>query len=116
MFEPAHGSSPKYSGMDKVNPVATVLSGAWMVKYLGEVEICDAIFAATEDVINEGKYVTYDLGGKSTLTKTASEIDSASKTYVKKINLVEQSHQEHYISERYCLSEKNIIFCLIRIL
>jgi len=84
MFEPAHGSSPKYSGMDKVNPVATVLSGAWMVKYLGEVEICDAIFAATEDVINEGKYVTYDLGGKSTLTKTASEIALRAKHMLKK--------------------------------
>ena len=84
MFEPAHGSSPKYSGMDKVNPVATVLSGAWMVKYLGEVEICDAIFVATEAVINEGQYVTYDLGGKSTLTKTASEIALRAKRMLKK--------------------------------
>ena len=70
--------------MDKVNPVATILSGAWMVKYLGEVEICDAIFASTEDVINEGKYVTYDLGGKSTLTKTASEIALRAKHMLKK--------------------------------
>ena len=55
-----------------------------MIKYLGEVEICDAIFVATEDVINEGKYVTYDLGGKSTLTKTASEIALRAKRMLKK--------------------------------
>ncbi len=36
MFEPAHGSAPKYKGMDKVNPVATVLAGAWMLDYLGQ--------------------------------------------------------------------------------
>jgi isocitrate dehydrogenase len=59
MFEPAHGSAPKYAGQNKVNPVATVLSGAWMVEYLGEKAICDAIFKATENVINENKYVTY---------------------------------------------------------
>ena len=36
MFEPTHGSAPKYAGKDVVNPVATILSGAWLVKYLGE--------------------------------------------------------------------------------
>jgi len=35
MFEPAHGSAPKYAGQDKVNPIATVLAGAWMLDYLG---------------------------------------------------------------------------------
>jgi len=46
MFEPAHGSAPKYKGMDKVNPTASVLSGAWMAEYLGEPEIRNAVFAA----------------------------------------------------------------------
>ena len=36
MFEPTHGNAPKYAGKDVVNPVATILSGAWLVKYLGE--------------------------------------------------------------------------------
>lgn len=65
MFEPAHGSSPKYKGMNKVNPTATILSGAWMLAYLGEKDIADAIFKAAEEVIEEGKYVTYDLGGNA---------------------------------------------------
>ncbi len=65
MFEPAHGSAPKYAGMDKVNPVATVLAGAWLLDYLGEKENSKAIFEATEKVIAEGKYLTYDLGGKA---------------------------------------------------
>ena len=63
MFEPAHGSAPKYRGLDKVNPVATVLAGAWMLEYLGEKKQSQAIFKATEKVISEGKYLTYDLGG-----------------------------------------------------
>jgi len=74
MFEPAHGSAPKYAGQNKVNPVATVLSGAWMVEYLGEKQISDAIFKATEDVINEGKHVTYDLGGSATMSQMADHI------------------------------------------
>ena len=74
MFEPAHGSAPKYAGQNKVNPVATVLSGAWMVEYLGEKQISDAIFKATEDVINEGTHVTYDLGGRATMSQMADQI------------------------------------------
>ncbi len=65
MFEPAHGSAPKYAGQDKVNPVATVLAGAWLLDYLGEKENSKAIFEATENVIAEGKYLTYDLGGSA---------------------------------------------------
>ncbi len=65
MFEPAHGSAPKYAGLDKVNPVASVLAGAWLLDYLGEPENSKAIFEATEKVISEGKYVTYDLGGNA---------------------------------------------------
>jgi isocitrate dehydrogenase len=74
MFEPAHGSAPKYAGQNKVNPVATILSGAWMIEYLGEKQISKAIFQATEDVINEGKYVTYDLGGSTTTSQMADQI------------------------------------------
>ncbi len=63
MFEPAHGSAPKYKGMDKVNPTATVLSAAWMLDYLGEKKASRAIFDATEKVMREKKAITYDLGG-----------------------------------------------------
>jgi len=82
MFEPAHGSAPKYAGQDKVNPVATILSGALMAKYLGEGEICNAVFTATEEIINDGKYLTYDLGGSSSLSQMANEIANRSKSYL----------------------------------
>jgi isocitrate dehydrogenase len=79
MFEPAHGSAPKYKGMDKVNPTAAILSGAWMVEYLGEPQIRDAIFAATEQIINEGKYVTYDIGGNAGTKEMADAIAQIAK-------------------------------------
>ena len=84
MFEPAHGSAPKYAGQNKVNPVATICSGAWMVDFLGEKDISKAIFKATEDVINENKFVTYDLGGISSLSQMAEQISQrASKLLTK---------------------------------
>jgi len=84
MFEPAHGSAPKYKGLDKVNPTATILSGAWMAEYLGEPEIRNAIFSATEKIINDGKYVTYDLGGSAGTKKMAEEIANLAKEFLKK--------------------------------
>ena len=66
MFEPAHGSAPKYKGQNKSNPTATILSAAWMLDYLGMKEKSRAIFESVEKVIAEGKHVTYDLGGNST--------------------------------------------------
>ena len=82
MFEPAHGSVPKYAGANKVNPVATILSGALMAKYLGENDVYNAIFAAAEETINEGKCLTYDLGGSSTLSEMADEITKRSKSHL----------------------------------
>jgi isocitrate dehydrogenase (NAD+) len=84
MFEPAHGSAPKYAGKDKVNPVATILSAALMVDYLGEKEISGAIFEATENVINENVYVTYDLGGNSTLSRMAEEVANRAAKILKR--------------------------------
>ena len=74
MFEPAHGSAPKYTGKDKVNPVATVLSGAWMLDYIGEKSPAKAVFDATRRVIGEGKSLTYDLGGRAGTRKMADAI------------------------------------------
>ncbi len=84
MFEPAHGSAPKYKGMDKVNPTASILSGAWMTEYLGEPEIRNAIFDATEQVINEGKYVTYDIGGDAKTSQMADAIAQIAKQKLQK--------------------------------
>ncbi|HET8793538.1 MAG TPA: isocitrate/isopropylmalate dehydrogenase family protein [Nitrososphaeraceae archaeon] len=84
MFEPAHGSAPKYAGQNKVNPVATICSSAWMVDFLGEKDISKAIFKATEDVINENKYVTYDLGGTSSLSQMTEQISQRAARLLKK--------------------------------
>ena len=76
MFEPAHGSAPKYKGMDKVNPIATVLAGAWMLGYLGDNKRSEDIFNAAEKVIAENKHVTYDLGGNA---KSSEMVDAIIK-------------------------------------
>ncbi|EPA06590.1 isocitrate/isopropylmalate dehydrogenase family protein [Candidatus Nitrosarchaeum limnium] len=84
MFEAAHGSAPQFAGQNKVNPTATVLSGAWMAEYLGESEIRDAIFAATEQVINEGKTVTWDIGGNASTTQMTDAIITYAKAKLRK--------------------------------
>ena len=84
MFEAAHGSAPQFAGQNKVNPTATVLSGAWMAEYLGEPDIRNAIFAATEQVINEGKTVTWDIGGSATTTQMTDAIIEYAKNHLRK--------------------------------
>lgn len=84
MFEPAHGSAPKYANQNKVNPVATILSGAWMIDYLGEDDIAKAIFKATGQIINGNKYVTYDLGGNATLSEMTDKIAQLSARMLRK--------------------------------
>lgn len=61
LFEPVHGSAPKYAGLNKVNPTATILSGVLMLRYLGEAKAADRLEKAVCEVIAEGKFVTYDL-------------------------------------------------------
>lgn len=61
LFEPTHGSAPKYKGLNKVNPVALIFSGVMMLRYLGEKEAASRLEKAVADVLAEGKDVTYDL-------------------------------------------------------
>lgn len=61
IFEPVHGPAPKYAGQNKVNPTATILSGALMLRRLGERAAADRVEAAVRKVIAEGRFVTYDL-------------------------------------------------------
>ena len=61
VFEPTHGSAPKYSGQNKVNPMATILSGMLMLRYLKETQAADRLEKAVAAVIAEGKNVTYDM-------------------------------------------------------
>jgi isocitrate dehydrogenase len=74
MFEPAHGSAPKYAGLDKVNPVATILAGALMLEYLGEKRASENMFMAVDHVIAEGSVLTYDLGGSAKSSEMTREI------------------------------------------
>lgn len=84
MFEPAHGSSPKYRGQNKVNPTATILSGAWMLDYVGQKEVSRAIFEATEQVIADGKTVTYDLAGEATTQQMAEAVSKSVRRLLRK--------------------------------
>jgi isocitrate dehydrogenase (NAD+) len=61
IFEPVHGSAPKYKGLNKVNPLAMILSGVMMLKHLGEFEAAQRLETAVASVIEEGKNVTYDM-------------------------------------------------------
>jgi isocitrate dehydrogenase (NAD+) len=61
VFEPTHGSAPKYKGMNKVNPMAEMLSGMLMLRHLDEGDAADQLEAAIAEVIREGKSVTYDM-------------------------------------------------------
>ena len=61
IFEPVHGAAPQYQGLNKVNPVAAILSGVMMLRYLGELKAADKIEKAVAQVIKEGKFVTCDI-------------------------------------------------------
>ncbi|MEM0359558.1 MAG: 3-isopropylmalate dehydrogenase [Candidatus Hadarchaeales archaeon] len=65
MFEPIHGSAPKYAGKGVANPLATILAGKMMLEELGEEEASRAVEEAVKEVLREGKCLTYDLGGSS---------------------------------------------------
>jgi isocitrate dehydrogenase (NAD+) len=61
VFEPTHGSAPKYAGQNKVNPMAMMLSGVLMLRHLDEREAADRLEHAIADVIRSGERVTYDM-------------------------------------------------------
>jgi 3-isopropylmalate dehydrogenase len=77
VFEPTHGSAPKYAGQDKVNPLATILTAKMMLEWLGEKDKAAAIEQAVGAVIAQGAVRTYDLGGSATTSQMASAVASA---------------------------------------
>lgn len=74
VFEPTHGSAPKYAGQYKVNPIATILAVKMMLDWLGETEKAKHLEAATAAVIKEGKVRTYDMGGASKTLEMAETV------------------------------------------
>src|SRR5262245_59317857 len=74
VFEPVHGSAPKYAGQNKANPTALILSGVLMLRHLGEQAAAERVEAATRDVIAASTHVTYDLGGTAGTREFADAI------------------------------------------
>jgi isocitrate/isopropylmalate dehydrogenase len=74
VFEPTHGSAPKYAGQYKVNPIATILAAKLMLDWLGEKEKAEKLENAIARVVKENKIKTYDMGGKKSTLEVAEEI------------------------------------------
>jgi len=74
VFEPTHGSAPKYAGQYKVNPTAMLLSVKMMLDWLGENQDSEKLLSAISDVIKEGKVKTYDMGGNNTSLEVTEEV------------------------------------------
>lgn len=74
VFEPVHGSAPKYAGQYKVNPIATIRAVRMMLDYLGEHEKANRLERAIEEVVKEGKVRTYDMGGNASTLDMARAI------------------------------------------
>jgi isocitrate dehydrogenase (NAD+) len=74
VFEPVHGSAPKYAGLNKANPTALILSGVLMLRHLGEQSAAERVEAALRTVIADGRRTTYDLGGDAGTSEFADAI------------------------------------------
>jgi len=74
IFEPTHGSAPKYEGMYKVNPIAMIQTARMMLQWLGEIDMAKAIEDAIAAVLQEGKTRTYDIGGNASTLDMADAI------------------------------------------
>ncbi|MBI2221610.1 MAG: isocitrate/isopropylmalate dehydrogenase family protein [Acidobacteria bacterium] len=77
VFEPTHGSAPKYAGLHKVNPIATLLTVKMMLEWLGEREKAQRLELAVASVIREGRVRTYDMGGSASTLEMAAAVAAA---------------------------------------
>ena len=74
VFEPVHGSAPKYAGQNKANPTALILSGALMLRHLGYADVAERVEGAVRAVVAEGRTVTSDLGGDAGTREFANAV------------------------------------------
>ena len=81
VFEPIHGSAPKYAGLNKVNPIATIFATAYMLEWLGEFDKSNLIRKAIHTIVKKHKYGTYDMG----LTNTNIELTEKIITEMRKV-------------------------------
>lgn len=83
MFEPVHGSAPDIAGKGIANPVAAIWCASMMLEHLGEARLAEAVMQAVEDVLEEGKVVTPDLGGRATTEEMGDLICERLQIYAK---------------------------------
>src|SRR5881392_3292727 len=74
VFEPVHGSAPKYAGLNRANPTALILSGVLMLRHIGEQVAAEQVETALREVIADGRRTTYDLGGQAGTSQFADAI------------------------------------------
>ena len=77
VFEPVHGSAPDIAGRGLANPIAMILSGAMMLRHLGELDAAANVERSVDDVLRDGRVRTADLGGSSTTMEVAEAIAAA---------------------------------------
>ena len=85
LFEPTHGSAPKYTGQNKVNPMGMMLSGVLMLRHIGEDKAADRLEKAIAAVIKEGKSVTYDMKSRRD-DPTAAGTSQVADAVIEKLN------------------------------
>ena len=100
VFEPTHGSAPKYAGMDKANPIATILAARMMAEWLGEIQVARIIEHSVADVIHLGAPRTYDLGG------SAGTHEMARAIALRAAALAEHPATEEQINMRAALAQR----------
>ncbi len=93
LFEPVHGSAPKYAGQDKANPVAEILSLELLLRHLGEAQAAERVWRAVWETIAERKVVTYDLAlpGYTEHPVPASSCSAMAAEIARKVPLVDLS-------------------------
>ena len=84
VFEPTHGSAPKYAGKYKVNPIAMILSVKMLFEYLGEEEYATIVEESVAAVIKEGRVRTYDMGGNNSTLEVANYIGEKIKQSIRR--------------------------------
>jgi 3-isopropylmalate dehydrogenase len=100
VFEPTHGSAPKYAGLDKVNPIATILAAKMMAEWLGETTVARIIEHSVADVIEHGTARTYDMGGAAGTHEIARAIAKRAAA------LAEHPATEEQINMRAALAQR----------
>jgi 3-isopropylmalate dehydrogenase len=100
VFEPTHGSAPKYAGLDKVNPIATILAAKMMAEWLGETTVARIIEPSVAEVIEHGTPRTYDMGGAAGTHEIARAVAKRAAA------LAEHPATEEQINMRAALAQR----------